>query len=264
MLRRCADAAIDGGCFGLLQFGREPDDCVGIDPTGVRHSVRREGREPRSDLLQIIHERQGGRFRRTELEQCMGDAGEEGCVSGRGDGDVFTCPVRGHGAARVKDDGAPPALMHLLHPAKKARCHHHAAIGLSRVGAHDPDKLAAIDIRHIEGKLVAIQKAGHNLPGVLVKACSSKQVGRSQRLRQVFEVSDDVQVMRGGIAHIDAGGLRPMLSQDRTEPTVDEGIGILPAGRLQFAVLAQEWGADAIRIRFKVGDGGTLGADKPA
>jgi hypothetical protein len=202
----------------------------------------------------------------SELHEVLGeedvhDAHEEVGVRAGAD-EVMLCRLRrGPRAARVDDDDAPAARADGAELPLHVRRRHQAAVRDERIGAEDEQVVGAVDVRDRDAERRAEHEPGRDLLRHLVDGARGVDVPRAERAEERARIEHELEVVGGGIAHVDGDGVAPVVLQDARDVPVDLGERVVPCHLVPGRVAADHRGAKPIGIAVERGQRRALGAD---
>jgi hypothetical protein len=98
----------------------------------------------------------------------------------------------------------------------------------------------------------------------LVDGAGGEDVARAERAQQQAAVEHAREVVDGRIADVHGDRVATVTLDDRRQPARDLGERLVPGGRAQLTVAADQRRAQAVGVVVQVAERGSLGADEPA
>jgi hypothetical protein len=263
--RAAADAAVHGGGGGGGQFAGEGTDHGGVHVAGPGDGFGGEvpyGFAEFVEPLEVLGQLAG--LDEVFLEQHVCRRREQQGIRARPDRDVPVCELGGAGAARVDDGEGAAAGLERLELAGEVGGGAQTPVGLQGVGADEEQVVGAVEVGHGDRVGVAVEQPAGDVLGHLVDRGRGEEAAGAEAREQHRRVEGAGHGVHVGVAEDDADGVRAVPLHDGAQACRDRVERLLPGGLAQFAVLADEGGAQPVGVAVDGAEGGTLRADEPA
>ena len=206
-----ADAAVDHRRLGVGELRRQRADLVWAHPRADGDRLGGERRQRGDGLVEADGPLPSvARIDPTGSRQFGDDRCEQQRIGPGADGQVgIGCPRR-LGAARVDHHHPAATIAYGGQPARPVGCRGQAAVGLQRVGPHEPHQAGAVDIGHRHRQGGTEHQPGGHLLGALVNRAGREYLGLSEAPDQRLGEQGAVQVVHVGVTQVDRHAVAPV------------------------------------------------------